>query len=310
MVPLLQSIKARQGKHCLAMERFFKHVGISRQGFYQAVNRHQDKQLLIREIAALVDRYRQEKDRRAGSRSLYKNLDIKTRFDIGVNKFEQLMSTNGLSLSPLRTRVVTTKSSLQSWNYPNLVNGLTIKDINHVVAGDLTYVYFEGQRYFLFCLTDLYSARIVGHHIGFKMGSEDAKSALEMWVKLRKQKSLRGCIHHTDGGSQYFSGLYLTELQRLGIQVSCAKSCLMNGYAEQRNGLLKHHLIPTIKLGYGKELDKEMKRVMRVYNYERKQKALGWLSPIEFENKISDMVDKPEISLYNFNVNKNRFYEA
>jgi putative transposase len=307
MVPLLQSIKGRQGEHWLAMERFYRHVGISRQGFYQAVDRRQDEQLLVIEVAGLVHRYRQKKDRRAGSRSLYNNLDIKTRFDIGVNKFERLMSANGLSLSPLRTRVVTTKSSMQSWNYPNLVNGLTVRDINHVVAGDLTYVYFEGQRYFLFCLTDLYSARIVGHQIGFNMRSEDAKRALDIWVRLRKQENLRGCIHHTDGGSQYFSGLYLTELQRLGVLVSCAENCLMNGYAEQRNGLLKHHLLPTIKRGWGKELDKEMKRIMRVYNHERKQEALGWLSPVEFEKKISGMVDKPEISLYNFTVSKNGF---
>jgi putative transposase len=96
MVPLLQAIKGSQSVHRLAMERFYSHVGISRQGFYQAVHRRQEEQLLIKEIVRLVQRYRQKKDRRAGSRSLYNNLDIKTRFNLGVNKFEQLMSANGL----------------------------------------------------------------------------------------------------------------------------------------------------------------------------------------------------------------------
>lgn len=307
MVPLLRGIKESQNVHRLAMEKFYSHVGISRQGFYQAVHRRQEEQLLIREIVSLVQKYRQKKDRRAGSRSLYNNLEIKTRFEIGVNKFEQLLSATGFSLAPLRTRVVTTKSSMQSWNYPNLVSGLSINDINQVVAGDLTYVNVGGHRYFLFCLTDLYSARIVGYQIGPNMYAEDAKRALDMWVRLRKKGNMKGCIHHTDGGSQYFSKLYLTELKGLQVRVSCAENCLMNGYAEQRNGLLKHHLIPTIQRSCEGDLNREMKRIMRVYNYERKQKALGWLSPDEFEKKILGMVNKPKLLLHKFNTSENGF---
>lgn len=306
-VPLLQSIKSRQGEHGLVMECFYGHIGISRQGFTKLTQYHNRRSKMIEEIEGLVKVYRWEKDRRAGSRSLYNNLDIKARYGIGVNKFEQLMSANGLSLSPLRVRVVTTKSSMQSWNYPNLVNGFVIRDISQVVAGDLTYVQLAGQRYYLFCLTDLYSARIVGYQIGRNMRAEDAKKALDMWIRLRKRKNLEGCIHHTDGGSQYFSDLYLTRLERIKGKVSCAENCLMNGYAEQRNGLIKYHLLPTIQLGWGKGLDKEIKRIMQVYNHERKQERLGWLSPVEFEKKISGMIDKPEVSLHNFKTIKNGF---
>jgi transposase InsO family protein len=308
MVPLLQAIKESQGvKHKISMERFYGYVGISRQGFFQAVSRLESKQLLISQIANLVHDYREKKDRRAGSRSLHANLGIKARFDMGITRFEQLMSDNGLSLAPLRTRVVTTKSSMQSWNYPNLANGLLVNNINQVVVGDLTYVYLEGRRYFLFCLTDIYSARIVGYHIGLNMRAQDAKRALNMWIRLRKRENLQGCIHHTDGGSQYFSELYLSELKRLGVQVSCAENCLMNGYSEQRNGLLKHHLLPTINRSGESELKGELRRIMRVHNYERKQKALGWLSPAAFEEKISTISDTPKLNLYKFKTKKDGF---
>jgi putative transposase len=307
MVPLLHAIKEKQGAHKIAMEKFYSYAGLSRQGYFQAVHRRQEEQLMVGEIALMVQSYRQKKDRRAGSRSLYKNLDIKARFAIGVNKFEQLMSASGMSLAPLRTRIVTTRSSMQSWNYPNLISGLTISAINQVVVGDLTYVYFAGQRNFLFCLTDLYSARIVGHQMGPTMGAEDAKVALDRWVKLRKKTSLRSCIHHTDGGSQYFSGLYLTKLNELDVQISCAENCLQNGYAEQRNGLLKHHLIPTMEESGERRLDKQLNGIMYVYNYERKQKALGWLSPVEFERKTFGMTNPPQFVLHKFNRSKNGF---
>jgi len=300
MVPLLQSLKGKQTDHGVSMESLYRFAGISRQGFHQAVSRLEKDRGMLRKIECLVKEYREHKDRRAGSRSLFYNLNIKSRFNIGINKFERVLSINGLSLLPLRIRVVTTQSSMQSWNYSNLVNGLTINDINQVVVGDLTYVYIGGARQYLFCLTDVYSSRMVGYHIGYSMRSVDAKIALVKWKKLRGKKNIEGCIHHTDGGSQYFSALYLGELKQLEVKVSRSENCLRNGYAEQRNGLLKHHLIPTIKMGSLYELDKEMERIMYIYNYERKQERLGWLSPVDFENKIARTNEKPELNLYKF----------
>lgn len=300
MVPLLQSLKEGRGRHGIAMEEFYRYIGISRQGFFSALSRQFAHQRQWEAISRLVKDYRERKDRRAGSRSLHQNLGIKATFGIGVSKFERLMSENGLSLQPLRTKVVTTQSSLQSWNYPNLVNGLVISGISEVVVGDLSYVNIGRYRYFLFCLTDLYSARVVGYHLGSRMRAEEAKSALDMWVRLREQETLSGCIHHTDGGSQYFSSLYLGLLKELGIRVSCAENCLMNGYAEQRNGLLKHHLLPTIKCTAGKEINKELEKVIYFYNHERKQQALGWQSPVEFESNISLLDDRPTRVLYKF----------
>jgi transposase InsO family protein len=300
MVPLLQSLRKARKYHGIAMEKFYRYAGISRQGFFSALSRRSENRSQWEDISRLVKEYRENKDCRAGSRSLHRNLGIKSKFGIGVSKFEQVMSEKGLSLMPLRTRVVTTRSSMQSWNYPNLVNGLSVRGISEVVVGDLSYVSIGRHRYFLFCLTDVYSARIVGYHLGSRMRAEEAKKALDMWAGLRGEKNLKGCIHHTDGGSQYFSSLYLGGLERMGIRVSCAENCLMNGYAEQRNGLLKHHLLPTIKYTQGKELNGEMKRVMRFYNHERRQQALGWQSPVEFETEISTIKDRPTKVLYKF----------
>ncbi|MDZ7605674.1 MAG: IS3 family transposase [Cyclobacteriaceae bacterium] len=311
MAPLLQALKRSQGvEHSIPMERFYRHVGISRQGFSKKAQRSRHEQCMIQELTGLVHGYRKKKDRRAGSRSLYANLGVKVKFDMGVTKFERLMSANGLSLAPLRTRVVTTRSSMQSWNYKNLINGLTLTGINQVVAGDITYIYHEGRRYYLFCLIDLYSARIVGHHIGPNMRAEDAKQALDQWVRLRKKETLKNCIHHTDGGGQYFSGLYLSELGQLKVRISRAENCLKNGYAEQRNGLIKYHLLPTIQADSESKFSQEISRIIRLYNQERKQEGLGWLSPVGFEKKIAGLCIKPERNLYNFNLDDDGFDEA
>lgn len=303
-IPLLQLIKNNQPVHMISMEKFYEYTGLTRQGFAQGVERQKIANLYWLAIEPMVLAYRKNKDRRAGSRSLFYNLDIKHKFSMGVNKFEQLLSEHGLCLAPLRTRVVTTRSSMQSWNYPNLISGLTINGINQVVVGDITYIYINAQRFFLFCLTDIYSSRIVGHWISRNMRAEDAKKAAKMWMKLRKAENLENCIHHTDGGGQYFSRLYLAILNDLKVQISRAKICLNNGYAEQINGLIKHHLLPTISTS-GKEVPhQQIKQIIKIYNHERKQEGLGWLSPVAFERKVAKMECKPEFKLHNFEKDK------
>lgn len=298
MVPLLLAIRNHQCEHGLSMERFYRYVGISRQSFYGSVCRLEEERRMVDYICNLVEHYRSTVDSRAGSRSLFYNLAIKTRFGIGVNKFERLLSTYGLNLKPLRVRVVTTRSSMQSWNYPNLLNGRVIKDINQAVVGDLTYLYYRGKRYYLFCLTDLYSSRIVGYYVGLNMRAEDAVKALLMWIRLRGK--VQGAIHHTDGGSQYFSEVYLGICGKEKVAMSCASNCLQNGYAEQINGLIKHHLLPCVQDNKTMTITKVIDRVTYVYNNLRKQERLGWMSPIEFEKNISKATCKPSVKLYKF----------
>jgi transposase InsO family protein len=285
-------------KHKISMERFYSHMGISRQGAKQGIAAYQKEKEMMGEIEVLVKDYRLEKDRRAGSRSVFYNLGIKQLYSIGVTKFEGLMSRYGLCLLPLQTRIITTKSTLQSWNYRNLTSGLELQSINKLVVGDLTYINLGKARYYLFCLTDVYSGRIVGYSLSTRMRSEDAMVALNMWMILRGMQNLFLCIHHTDGGGQYFSKIYLKALRKLGVRVSVAKNCLQNGYAEQRNGLIKHHLIPTISSVKEKNLHQGIAQVIEYYNAERKQEALGWKSPVEFENYIATLGVRPTMQLY------------
>src|SRR5690606_15978156 len=128
MVPLLLSLKAKQPSH---------NIAISRQGFSKAVLLYRKEKEMMEALVPAVRSYRLKVDRRAGSRSLFHNLGIKSRYGIGTNKFEGMLSRYGLTLPALRTRVVTTKSSLQSWNYPSLVNGLSLNGTNQLVVGDL-----------------------------------------------------------------------------------------------------------------------------------------------------------------------------
>jgi len=300
MVRRLRSKRLDTG---LVMEDLYHYLGTSRQALSQSALRMDTEEAMMKAIESEVRQYRSDKDCRAGSRSLYYNLNIKANYGIGVTKFEQLMSRYGLSLLPLRVRVVTTQSDKQSWNYPNLINGLTINGINQVVVGDLTYVYIGGKLFYVFLLTDLYSARLVGFAVSNRMRAEDALVALQGWKNLRGIENLIGCIHHTDGGTQYFSILYLDALTQIeGCRVSVAKSCQENGYAEQMNGLLKNHFIPLAQTQNLEILRRELEQIVYFYNHERKQERLGWRTPVAFENYIESLplTQRPSLVLHDF----------
>jgi len=287
---ILEGIKANTNRlEGISMEQVYRFMGVSRQACAQAINRKKKEETFMGEISMEVNKYRKLQDAYAGSRSLYHNLEIKRTYDLGVNKFENLLSRYGLALGRLRTRIVTTRSSPRSWLFDNLINGLTINNINQVIVGDLTYVFKDSQRYFVFSLFDLYSAMMVGIYGGLRMRATEAIIPLEQCIALRGKEKLKGCIHHTDGGSQYFSDLYLDKTISLEMQTSVAKNCLENGYAEQRNGMIKEHFIPLKRGRNEVEFNKGLQEIKMDFNYNRKQENLDWMSPVKYEQYLSTL---------------------
>lgn len=298
----MRRLRDKREESGLRMEALYGWLGITRQGFFQASAREAAEAAMMSQVEGMARQYRKEKDRRAGSRSLFYNLGIKGLYGIGVTKFEQLMSAYGLTLAPLRVRVVTTRSVKQSWNYDNLLDGLELGGINQAVAGDLTYLYIGSSLFYLFSLMDLYSSRIVGMWASDRQRAIDAREALYAWAELRGPGSLAGCIHHTDGGSQYFSEAYLEALSGLEALTSVAQSCLENGYAEQLNGLVKNHFIPTASAQALGRLRIEIARIQHFHDFERKQEGLGWRTPAEFEAHVAGLAeeDRPKKRLHRF----------
>ena len=293
-------LRSQRNETGLKMELLYELMDVSRQAMFKRISSLAEEKAMAFKLQKMVQRYRHANDRRAGSRSLYYNLGIKEVVGIGVTKFEQLMSKYELTIKPLRIRIVTTTSVCQSWNYKNLIDGLLVNGINQAVAGDLTYVQIGTKVYYLFCLTDLYSARLVGMNASVRMRSEDAQVALFAWKELRGEQNLKMCIHHTDGGGQYFSKSYLSFLAKHEIRVSVAQNCLDNGYAEQRNALLKYHLIPCKQIASDKEFDKALREIEYFYNCQRKQEKLGWRTPEEFEQYTANLPleNRPCVKLF------------
>lgn len=280
--------------------RFIHEIAhISRQGYFQAVKREKYWGMFYQRLKETVLDVR-EGHRSMGSRMMFHKLSLK---EIGVNTFEKFMSTKGLTVALARKRIITTDSRGGGPVFPNLTNGLRINNINQLIAGDITYFICDRGTYYISMLTDVYSMRILGARASDNMMALNNYLVLQTMFKVRGQVQFSGMIHHTDKGSQYRSGRYLQTLQKAGIAVSMARTCLENPYAERINGIIKNDYLRHEKICTLNELQIELRRAVHKYNNERPQLLLGWRSPVEFESHIKTLNNRQRQvkTLHDFN---------
>lgn len=279
------------------MNALYRQMGYSKQGFHQQEKRDMEKTCTIEQVKEKVKATRKVHPR-LGSRRMHKTAGIE---EMGITRFEQMMSSEGFTIGRKRKWIKTTDSRGKKHLYPNLTNGIKILGINELVAGDLTYFMNSSGLYYVFLLTDIYSLRIVGWEASQEKTSWHAQEALEKMIQLRGAEKLQSMIHHTDRGSEYRSDEYIGRLRKLGIQISMAKTCLENGYAERTNGLVKGGYLEFMSCRTVKELRGCLNEsVLRLNRLEKK--VLENHSPIEYEEWVQTLPlkERPVVEMYNF----------
>ncbi|MDD2635727.1 MAG: DDE-type integrase/transposase/recombinase [Bacteroidales bacterium] len=237
--------------------------------------------------------------KRLGGRRMFFKLNVKT---VGINKFEKIMSANNLGVKIRKRRIKTTQGVHEETDR-NLINGLELNDINQVIAGDITYLILANKTFYIYTLKDMYSKRIIGLHASNNLFAISALIALIQGCKLRR-KSIYNCIHHTDAGSQYKSKIYRKKIKDNKLRQSIAENCLENGMAEQLNGMIKNDYLPD-KIKSVEELNRVLVKIKNALNNEIPIKALGYKTPVQFEDKIKNIPKDQRlvIKLHDFSVN-------
>ncbi len=118
-----------------------------------------------------------------------------------------------------------------------------------------------------------------------RMTRELVGKALFSAVKAKRPPE--GLIHHSDRGSQYCSYDYQRLLKQFGIQSSMSRkgNCYDNAPMESFWGTLKNELVHHQHYRTRQEAIQEIREYIEIfYNRQRRQKRLGYLSPIAFEN--------------------------
>jgi len=143
----------------------------------------------------------------------------------------------------------------------------------------------EGKLY-LCAVKDVWSRRIVGYSIDSTMTSRLAVDALTMAVTRRGAPAVAGCTVHSDRGSQFRSRPFVRELTRHGLHGSMGRvaSSADNAAMESFFALLQKNVLNTRRWATREQLRLAVVTwIERTYHRRRRQRALGRLTPIEFE---------------------------
>jgi putative transposase len=157
---------------------------------------------------------------------------------------------------------------------------------NALWVADLTYVRtWEGWLY-LAVVLDCFSRRVVGWAIDERMDAGLVVDALEMAVWNRRPAP--GLVHHSDHGSQYVSLVFGRRCEEAGIQVSMGAqgSALDNAVCESFFSSLKKELLQRCSWPTRQEARTAVfEWVEGFYNRTRRHSSLGYLSPVQFEER-------------------------
>ncbi len=287
------------------METLYGWLETSRQSHDRGRARVENDRKLKSDVLSLVIGHRGEHPR-DGSRQIFSTAGVKEKLKIGVTKFERVMSELGLTVKPLKRHVNLSERCDRSKCYKNLTNGLKLTGINQLIVGDLTEFRKDGQKWYVFILTDVYSGRIVGLSGGTRMTAKVAIQALDQFFKLRGEGKYSELIHHTDGGSQYFSDIYLDRMIKAEFNISVAGNCLENGHAEQKNDTVKNRYLRYLDLSSDEMFQKSLAKVKHLVNEKRIQQSRMKLTPVEFEKRMGELQEseRMEVLLHDFRVSQ------
>lgn len=171
---------------------------------------------------------------------------------------------------------------------PNRIQNLTVRRPDQVWVTDATGV-LTGQGWlYLVAVLDVWTRRVVGWAMHQILDARLVMAALRMALLQRRPQA--GLILHSDRGAQFASAAYrqLLTQHRLVASMSRKGNCYDNAFIESFWSTLKYEVVYHHRFATHAEARTAIfSYIETFYNRTRLHSSLAYLSPINFESRLT-----------------------
>lgn len=273
----------------VSIARLCDYVQMSRANYYAVRRLRRRRQIDEDMIEELVKRERKMQPHLGGRKLLHLlHADLEEAgIQIGRDRFFEVLAEKDLLVVRKPGRPHTTNSRHSLGVFHNLFSGKTFDAPNQAWVSDLTYIRTDEGFLYAALITDAFSRKIVGSHIGDSLEAEGCLAALE--EALGDLPADKHPIHHSDRGCQYCCHAYVERLQDRGLSISMTETmhCYENAMAERVNGILKQEYELDRTFRTKAQAQKAFAQAVWLYNHRRPHLALGYRFPADVHKEAA-----------------------